>query len=40
MSLNGKKVHAGILSYEVSVGVYALEVWKLIGRTPKTDTLT
>ena len=29
-----KRVRAGILSYEVLVCVYALEAWKLIGRTP------
>ena len=36
----GKRVHAGILSYEVLVGsytVYALKACKPIQRTPKTD---
>ena len=36
----GKKVHAGILSYEVLVGVCALKAWKPIQWNPKTDTLT
>ena len=36
----GKKVHAGILSHEVFVSVYALKAWKPRQWTPKTDTLT